>query len=77
MYDYERMLIADLSEKNGMLEYQLSQERTNYDTLKSLVVNMMKDMRELNKSPSVILDEFSDGLAQYCDIYIDEEIMND
>lgn len=77
MYDYERILIADLSEKNGMLEYQLSQERANYDTLKSLVVNMMKDIRELNKRPSDILDQFSDDLAQYCDIYIDEEIKND
>lgn len=77
MYDFERILIADLSEKNGMLEYQLGQERANYDTLKSLVVNMMKDIRELNKRPSDILDEFSDDLAQYCDIYIDEEIKND
>ena len=77
MYDYERILIADLSEKNGMLEYQLGQERANYDTLKSLVVNMMKDIRELNKRPSDILDEFSDDLAQYCGIYIDEEIKND
>ncbi len=77
MYDCERILIADLSEKNGMLEYQLGQERANYDTLKSLVVNMMKDIRELNKKPSDILDEFSDDLAQYCDIYIDEEIKND
>lgn len=77
MYDCERILIADLSEKNGMLEYQLGQERANYDTLKSLVVNMMKDIRELNKRPSDILDEFSDDLAQYCDIYIDEEIKND
>lgn len=77
MYDCERILIADLSEKNGMLEYQLRQERANYDTLKSLVVNMMKDIRELNKRPSDILDEFSDDLAQYCDIYIDEEIKND
>ena len=77
MYEHERILIADLSEKNGMLEYQLRQERADYDTLKSLVVNMMKDIRELNKRPSDILDEFSDDLAQYCDIYIDEEIRND
>lgn len=77
MYDCERTLIADLSEKNGMLEYQLGQERADYDTLKSLVVNMMKDIREMNKRPSDILDEFSDDLAQYCDIYIDEEINND
>lgn len=77
MYDYERTLIADLSEKNGMLEYQLGQERADYDTLKSLVVNMMKDIRELNKRPSDIHDEFSDDLAQYCGIYINEEIEND
>lgn len=77
MYEHVREIIDDLSEKNGMLEYQLGQERANYDTLKSLVVNMMKDIRELNKRPSDILDEFSDDLAQYCDIYIDEEIKND
>lgn len=77
MYDYERALIADLSEENGKLEYQLGQERADYDTLKSLVVGMMKDMRELNKRPSDIIDEFSDDLAQYCSIYIDEEITDD
>ena len=77
MYDYERILIADLSEKNGMLEYQLGQERANYDTLKSLVVNMMKDVRDGKVKQSEILDELSDRLEQYCGIYIDEEIKND
>lgn len=76
MYEYERELIESLKEANGLLEGELRLERAEYDELKSLVVGMMNEMRKHERKPSEILDDFSDDLAQYCDIYIDEEIEN-
>ena len=77
MYEYERELIERLKEANGLLEGELRLERAEYDDLKYVIVDLVKDVRDGKVKQSEILDELGDRLEQYCGIYIDEEIRND
>ena len=77
MYEHVREIIYDLNESVNTLNKCLIEARSEYDDLKSVITDLVKDVRDGKVKQSEILDELSDRLEQYCGIYIDEEIKND
>lgn len=77
MYEHVREIIDDLNENVNTLNDCLLEARSEYDDLKSVIIDIVKDVRDGKVKQSEILDELSDRLEQYCSIYIDEEIEND
>lgn len=77
MYEHVREIIDDLNENVNTLNDCLLEARREYDDLKYVIVDLVKAVRDGKVKQSEILDELSDRLEQFCNIYIDEEIRND
>lgn len=77
MYEHVRDIIDDLNENVNTLNECLIEARSEYDDLKYVIADLVKDVRNGKVKQSEILDELGDRLEQYCGIYIDEEIKND
>ena len=77
MYEHVREIIDDLNENVNTLNECLIEARSEYDDLKYVIADLVKDVRDGKVKQSEILGELGDRLEQYCGIYIDEEIKND